>query len=224
MKETTLLTGLLTDDELIAKIINGEKALFEILVRRHNDVLYKIARSYGFNHQDAQDLLQEAHVAAYMQLSHFAHRASYKTWLCKILIHKCLYKLHYGYAKNEVPDSPVIQEEIQPQYTSPTERKVMNHELSKVLEESILKLALPYRTVFVLREIEGFNVAETAGLLGITDINVKVRLSRAKVMLQKLLEQIYCTADLFEFNAIYCDAVVHNVFQQINEKEQQHEQ
>lgn len=224
MKEMTLLTRLLTDNELIAKIINGEKALFEILVRRHNDALYKIARSYGFNHQDAQDLLQEAHVAAYMQLSHFEHRASYKTWLCKILIHKCLYKLQYGYAKNEVPNSPAIQEGRQTLYASPTEKKVMNHELSKVLEESILKLALPYRTVFVLREIEGFNVAETAGLLGITEINVKVRLNRAKVMLQKLLEQIYCSADLFEFNLIYCDEVVHNVFKQINDKEKEHEQ
>lgn len=223
MKETTLPAGTSTDDELIDRVLNGERALFELLVRRHNEVLYKIARSYGFNHQDAQDLLQDAHVTAYMQLSHFAHRASYKTWLCKILIHKCLYKLHYGHFKNEVPDSTAIQQQMQTVYTSPTEKKVMNRELSKVLEDSILKLALPYRTVFILREIEGFSVAETAELLGITAINVKVRLNRAKVMLQKLLEQVYCTADLFEFNAIYCDAVVRNVFQQINDKEQPHE-
>ena len=224
MKEASLQTGMLTDDELIAKILNGERALFEILVRRYNAVLYKIARGYGFNHQDAQDLMQEAHVTAYMQLSQFEHRASYKTWLCKILIHKCGYKLHYGYFKNEIPDSAMVQEQVQTLYTSQTEKKVMNRELSKVLEESIQKLALPYRTVFILREIEGFNVAETATLLGITPINVKVRLNRAKTMLQKTLEQIYCTADLFEFNLIYCDEVVRNVFQQINNQEQSNEQ
>jgi len=73
-----------------------------------------------------------------------------------------------------------------------------------------------YRTVFVLREVEGFSVAETAELLNITTTNVKVRLNRAKALLQKEIEQFYNRAELFPFNLIYCDAIVHKVFDKIN--------
>ncbi|HYC29298.1 MAG TPA: sigma factor, partial [Chitinophagaceae bacterium] len=92
----------LTEQEIIQKITAGETALFEILMRRHNSALYKLARCYGFNHQDAEDLMQEAYVAAYMNLEKFENRSSFKTWISRILVNKCLYKLTYGPAKREV--------------------------------------------------------------------------------------------------------------------------
>ena len=85
-----------------------------------------------------------------------------------------------------------------------------------VLEKSIQNIPVIYRTVFVLRDVEGFSVAETAELLNITATNVKVRLNRAKALLQKEIEQVYSRSELFSFNLIYCDAIVHKVFEKIN--------
>jgi RNA polymerase sigma factor (sigma-70 family) len=208
------------DDAVIEKIRNGNPALFEVLIRRYNPVIYKIARSYGFNHQDAEDLMQDTHVAAYTQLSKFEHRASYKTWISRIMINRCLYKLKYGYFKNEVPSEQIPESNSLPMYIkgneSQTEDVILNRELTKALEESLQNIPVNYRTVFVLREMEGFSVAETAELLNITPINVKVRLNRAKALLQNEIEKFYTHTELYTFNQIYCDAIVQKVFEKIN--------
>ena len=206
------------DVVLIEKILSGEVALFEILIRRYNPVLYKIARSHGFNHQDAEDIMQDTHVAAYTSLKQFEKRASYKTWISKIAVNKCLYKLKYGYHKNEMPTDQ-ISEPFQPLHMKSTEGqtedRVMNRELARVLERSLQQIPVIYRSVLVLREVEGFSVAETAELLDITTVNVKVRLNRAKMLLQKQVEQFYTHNDLYSFNLIYCDVIVQKVFERI---------
>ncbi len=208
------------DDAVIEKIRNGNLALFEVLIRRYNPVLYKIARSYGFNHQDSEDLMQDTHVAAYTELSKFEHRASYKTWISRIMINRCLYKLKYGYFKNEVPSEQIPESNSLPMHVQgnehQTEDLLQNRELGKVLEKSLQNIPVNYRIVFVLREIEGFSVAETAELLNITPINVKVRLNRAKAQLQNEIEQFYTRSELYSFNQIYCDAMVQKVFEKIN--------
>jgi RNA polymerase sigma-70 factor (ECF subfamily) len=210
-----------SDLSAIEKIVKGEVSLFEILIRKYNSVLYKIARSYGFNHQDAEDLMQDTHVSAYMSLQKFEGRSSYKTWISKIMVNKCLYKLKYGYFKNEVPAETAVESNHQPMYVSTkenqTENVLLNHELASVLEKSLQSIPVMYRTVFVLREVEGFSVAETAELLEITEVNVKVRLNRAKTLLQKRVEQFYSRTEIYSFNLVYCDAIVHNVFERINE-------
>ena len=217
-----LLNHIATNSEaaVIEKILSGDTALFEVLIRRYNPVLYKIARSYGFNHQDAEDLMQDTHVIAYTELRKFQQRASYKTWISRIMMNKCLYKLKYGYFKNEIPSEQLQESNLQPIHMkaneNQTEAVVMNRELTIVLEKSLQNIPLMYRTVFVLREIEGFSVAETAELMNITPINVKVRVNRAKALLQKEIEQFYSHPDLYSFNLIYCDAIVHKVFEKIN--------
>lgn len=207
------------DSEVIIHVLEGDIALFEVLIRRYNLVLYRIARSYGFNHQDTEDLMQDVHLIAYTQLSKFEARSSYKTWISRIMINKCLYKLKYGYFKNEYPSELVreLNNESMPAYLkgNTTEDTLSNRELSAVLENSIHHLPLMYRTVFVLREVEGFSVAETAELLNISQTNVKVRLNRAKSLLQKEIQQLYTRAELFSFNLIYCDAIVHKVLAKI---------
>jgi len=203
----------LTEQEVIQKITAGETALFEILMRRHNSALYKLARCYGFNHQDAEDLMQEAYVAAYMNLEKFENRSSFKTGISRILVNKCLYKLTYGPAKREVSEINIDPVMMQDNYT---ERQVANREFSQMLEQSLEEMPLIYRSVFILREIEGFNVAEAAEILNITSINVKVRLNRAKAILQKKIESFYSAAEIYEFNLIYCDAIVKNVFDKIS--------
>lgn len=202
-----------TDDELIEKIMAGDRALFEILIRRHNAVLYKVARTYGFNHQDAQDLMQETYVAAYTSLEKFRGQAAYKTWITRIMLNKCYHKLNYGSMKYEEPAETTGK--FPDGKTNDGESLIINKELGSILEQSLKQLPVTYRTVFVLREIEGFSVAETADLLNITETNVKVRTNRARAMLQKQLEQFYSSAELFEFHLSFCDAMVERVFAEI---------
>ena len=208
----------LDEEGLIKKIVDGDKTLFEVLIRRYNSVLYKLARCYGFNHQDAEDIMQETHVSAYTNLKNFQHKASYKTWVSKILIHKCVYKLSYGYFKNEHPGTNEMNDQVKPVFNQSrmgTEKIILNKELSKVLEKSLEEIPLTYRTVFILREVEGFSTNETAELMNSTPVNVKVRLNRAKTLLQKKLEGFYSSTDIYEFNAIFCDALVKRVINQI---------
>lgn len=205
-----------SDDEvIIKKILDGDIALFEVLIRRYNSVIYKIARGYGFNHQDAEDLMQDCYVAAYTHLSTFEGRSSYKTWISRIMINRCLYKLKYGYFKNEVPSEQVREVNNQPMHISSNENQtedvLVNRELAIVLEKSVQNIPEMYRMVFVLREIQGFSIAETAELLDITTINVKVRLNRAKTLLRREIEQFYTRIDLYSFNLIYCDGMVNKV-------------
>lgn len=208
-----------SDEEVIVqKIIGGDTALFEILMRRHNGALYKIARGFGFNHQDAEDLMQETHIAAYKNLKQFAYKASYGTWISKIMFRKCLYKANLAQSKNEKPND-FMGESAQPLFnpaeTSGPLDSILRKEFSNILENTLQKIPLHYRMVFLLREVEGMNVAETADLLDISPINVKVRLNRAKAMLQKQLETYYTSSSLYEFNLVYCDRVVKNVFEQL---------
>lgn len=207
------------DETLVQKVINGDTGLFETLIRKYNAVLYKIARSFGFNHQDAEDLMQDTHISAYTALSNFEGRSSYKTWICRIMANKCIYKSKYGYSKNEFPSDQVYQSYNQPMQLkneNQTEQVFLNRELANVLEASLQNIPAIYRSVFVLREVEGLSVAETADILSITSINVKVRLNRAKSLLQKQIEQFYSGNEIYSFNLIYCDAMVSRVYERIN--------
>ena len=191
-----------SDGEIIKKILAGYPVWFEILIRRYNSTLYKIARGYGFNQQDAEDLIQDAHLTAYKQLRKLENPDSYKTWISKILINNCIYKLAHGYFKYELPKA--IHEKDNPR------------ELSVIIENCLQSIPIIYKSVFILREIEGFNVAETSEILGISHANVKVRLSRAKQLLKKEIEKYYSVKDLFEFKDIYCNEVVNKVFDRIS--------
>jgi RNA polymerase sigma factor (sigma-70 family) len=209
-----------TDDEVIRKILAGEIPLFEILIRRYNGPIYKIARSFGLNHQDAQDMMQETHLQAYLKLHTFRREASYKTWVSKIMVNNCLRLLDKSSHKNELP-SEITAEGLTPFFNGSVENvnKTMNNkEMARLLELSLEKIPFIYKSVFVLREMEGFSIAETADLLDITPINVKVRLNRAKAMLHKEVEKLYTASELFEFNLVYCDQVVKNVFDKINQQ------
>lgn len=219
-------TEIQDEKRVIKEILAGDGGLFEILIRRYNPVLYKIARSFGFNHHDAQDLMQDAHIAAFTQLEKFQGRAAYKTWISRIMINKCLYKLQCGYFKNETLSEEKELSRL-PEKSGPnesqTERVLGNRELAKVLGKCLQVIPLIYRRVFLLRAVEGLSIAETAALLNITVMNVKVRLNRAKVLLRKELEQFYTDADLFSFNKVYCDAMVKGVLESLQIMEtQQH--
>src|SRR5436190_3052243 len=101
-----------TDEEVIHKILGGETALFEILIRRNNPFLYKTGRAYGYNHEDTQDLMQETFVSAYLNLSKFESRSALKTWLIKIMLRNCYRKQQKFSYRNET--ASVINEKSVP--------------------------------------------------------------------------------------------------------------
>ena len=186
-------TSSLSEEEIIKRIINGESDLFEQLVSKYNSSLYQIAGSFGINHQNAEDIFQDTQIAVFCKLSQFKFKSTFKTWLSKIMIHKCLYNLKLGYKKYEecacLKDKTIDCCLMGSAFES-GEIIFLKKELKNLIQKTIKKLPFDYETVFVLREVEGRSVAETASLLNISDINVRVRLNRAKNMLQKKLKAI----------------------------------
>jgi RNA polymerase sigma factor (sigma-70 family) len=212
MKETHQYS----DSELIQRILEGEVALFEILIRRNNPFLYKTGRSYNYSHEDTQDLMQDSFIDAYTHLSKFENRSSFKTWIIKIMLNNCFRRQQKASFKNEVVKE--INDKSIPMFAnqdSDFAKEVLNKELSVVIEDALQKVPQDYRLVFSLREINGLNVAETADVLQISEANVKVRLNRAKTMLRKQVEKSYSAEEIFEFNLVYCDAITTNVMDKI---------
>lgn len=210
--------GTLTDSEVISRVLGGETSFYELIVRRYDSYLYKIGRSYGFNHADTEDLMQETYVNAYVHLKGFENRSSFKTWLVKIMLNQCYHKKQKFSMRNEVSSQPNIEEKSVPMFSNSntnTGKSVVNSELKHVLEEAVRKIPEDYRMVFALRELNGMNVNETAEALHITESNVKVRLNRAKAMLRNEIQKIYSPDEIFEFNLIYCAAMVERVMKAI---------
>lgn len=208
-----------TDLEVIQKIITGEIELFEIIIRRYNPFLYKTGRSYNYNHEDTQDLMQDTFIDAFTGLSKFENRSTFKTWIIKIMLNNCYKKQQKWSSKNIITTE--INENSTPMFSNnqhtDTSKTVMNRELNFVIENSLQQIPMDYRLVFTLREVNGFNVAETADTLNISEANVKVRLNRAKTMLRKEVEKSYSAEDIFEFNLVYCDAMVQRVINKLKE-------
>lgn len=207
-----------TDIQIIQKVLKGEILLYELLIRRNNSPLYKIGRSYNYNHEDTQDLMQEAFIDAYLNLGKFENRSSFKTWIVKIMLNKCYKKQQKFGTKKEIVGE--IWENSTPlflNWNSDTNKTIMNRELNFVIEHAVQKLPEKYRLVFSLREINGMSVSETAEMLNISEANVKVRLNRAKTILRKEVEKSYSPEEIFEFNLVYCDGIVERVMKKIME-------
>jgi len=208
-----------SDSDLIQKVLDGETKLYELIIRRYNSYLYKIGRSHHYNHEDTQDLMQDTYIDAFNGLKGFEHRASFKTWLIKIMLHNC-YKKQQKWSYQHIISSE-INEGSKPVFITEerldTNKTVMTKELNSIMEDAILHIPSDYRMIFTLREVNGLNVKETAEALSISEANVKVRLNRAKAMLRDELTKSYSAEEVFEFNLIYCDAVVDKVMNRIKE-------
>lgn len=209
----------LTEIEIIDRILAGEKPLYEILVRRFNSYLYKVGRSYNFNHEDTQDLMQDTYIAAYKSLSQFERRSDFKTWLIRIMLNNCYHKKQKSNFKNEISNE-MMHDNVIPMFThrnNDGNKEIHNRELGHIIESLLSEIPENFRMVFSLREITGLNVSETANLLEISEANVKVRLNRAKTLIRKQIEKTYSSHELFEFNLCYCNPFTERVMKKINE-------
>jgi RNA polymerase sigma-70 factor (ECF subfamily) len=206
-----------SDEEIIRKVLHGDIRLYEILIRRMNPFIYKIARSYGFNHSNAEDLMQDTFISAYYSLPNFEFRSSFKTWISRIMLNECHHKKKKASYKNEILFKSEAKEASAALFHEKrdTEKIIMNKELAKNIENALAEIPDDYRIVFTLRMLNGLSVLETQEVLNITESNVKVRLNRAKKMLKEKLELQYSSEDIYEFNLVYCDRVVERVMTKI---------
>jgi RNA polymerase sigma-70 factor (ECF subfamily) len=211
----------LRDEEVVGRVLAGETALFEILMRRYNQRLYRVSRGILRDDSEAEDVMQDAYVRAYEHLRQFAGRAAFATWLTRIAIHEALARKRRRGRLDELDALPANGESMAIMKSSEPspEAGTATAEARVLLEQAIDHLPEAYRTVVMLREVEEMSVAETAESLGVTDAVVKTRLHRAHAMLRK---DLYARAkgratDLYQFHAIRCDRVVKAVFVRIDD-------
>lgn len=216
----TLNSSEISDQEIIQRVLSGEIDVYQIIVHRYNAYLYKIGRSYGYNHADVEDLMQETYVKAYINLTAFEYRSSFLTWITRIMLNNCYHKKKkFSWFKEQSTNS--IEDKTIPMFNSnqSSSTRILNNELKNILENAILHIPESYRSVFTLRELNGMSVKETAEVLQLSESNIKVRLNRAKSMLQKEISKSYSPQEIFEFNLIYCDKMVDRVMHAIKNLE-----
>jgi len=209
----------LSDEEVVGRILQGEISLFEVIMRRYNQRLYRVARAILRNDGDAEDVVQDAYVRAYEHLAQFAGKAAFSTWLTRIAVHEALARKRRNGRLEEleaVQNKDAYSSILKASAPNP-ESESAQHQTRQLLEESIEALPADYRTVVVMRDVEEMNVAETAAILEVSEALVKTRLHRAHAMLRK---QLYAraqgrVADLYPFLGARCDRMVKRVFERI---------
>jgi RNA polymerase sigma-70 factor (ECF subfamily) len=209
------------DEELVRLIRGGDAALYEILMRRYNQRIYRIVLTILRNDAEAEDVMQEAYVRAYQHLGEFAGEAKFSTWLTKIAIYEAMGRVRLQ-AKRSGPkfesDARLdLMNTVRSDERSP-ESQAYDHELRLVLERAIDTLPDTYRSVFVLRVVEGLDVNETAAALDIGVEAVKTRLHRSRALLRKELQRRAGIAapHIYPFHLSRCDRVVEGVLSRIN--------
>ncbi|WP_263366360.1 RNA polymerase sigma factor [Edaphobacter bradus] len=204
-----------TDEEIVNQVRAGDLAQYEIIMRRYNQRLYRVARSILHDDAEAEDVMQDAYVRAYEHLDQFAGRSSFSTWLTRIAVNEALGRLRLRKRHEQIDDAePDGATAMEMASKSPNPEQVATRmQLSELLEEAVLDLPDQYRTVIMLRDIEGLSTAETAAALDLTEQNVKVRLHRGHGMMREwLFERVGETHSAFPFMGVRCDRVVHGTF------------
>ena len=188
-----MATELRDESRMIASIVAGDAQLFHELIRPYERRVYAMALSFLHNEADAEDAAQEAFLKAFRNLASFRSEAKFGTWLTSIALNEARSRIRRRDAiRMESLDepqedgeqaSPALLRDWKEIPSEALERK----EVRLMLQKAIIALPLIYREVFRLRDIEQLSVQEAAQALGITISSVKVRLHRARMMLQKKL-------------------------------------
>jgi RNA polymerase sigma-70 factor (ECF subfamily) len=208
------------DDDVVQQVLAGHTAQFELLMRRHNERVYRAARAITRDDREAEDVMQQAYVNAFANLRHFKGEAQFATWLTRIAINEALARVRrrgrYEWLDESLSDGDTL---VLADTAMDPERQAFTGELRELLEWAIDALADGAREVFVLRDVEGLSTAETAASLSVSEDVVKTRLSRARAALRRsLLERAGATApEAFRFFRPRCDRVVADVLARIAE-------
>jgi RNA polymerase sigma-70 factor (ECF subfamily) len=210
----------ISDEEVVRRVRAGETGLFEVVMRRYNQRLYRVARAIVRDDAEAEDVTQQAYVNAYRHLDQFAGRAMFSTWLTRIAVHETLARVRRRGRFDEQERVDDRDGDIMDALKAPgpdPERQAFAGEIRTLIESAIETLPEHYRTVFVMRAVEGMSTAESAECLDITEETAKTRLHRARTLLRDMLYERAGieSAAAFSFEAPRCDRVVAAVFEQI---------
>jgi len=215
----------LTDAEVVERVRAGDRALFEILMRRHNVRLYRAARAVLKNEHDVEDVMQQAYINAFTHLHQFEERSQFSTWLIRIGLNEAFArrrKVQAAESREErgshvSDDRQEVIDAVASMQPDP-ERQAYARELHRVLEDAVDALPDTYRTVFMLRDVEGLSTSETGEGLGLGEEAVKTRLHRARAMIRRAVTaRIGSVATgAFQFHAPRCDRVVAAVLARID--------
>lgn len=207
-----------SDLEIIKKILKGKTPLFEVLMRRYNQRLFRVQRSYISDEDAIKDSLQLTYIKAYENLESFRGDAKFSTWITRIAINEALKYLNKQkrYSKLQLVDANTPMNEHTINSKNTPEDYTIQKDFRGLLEKVVGKLPSKYRSVYLMREIEQMDTKETADCLKLTESNVKVRLHRAKKMIQEEIENEVVDAEIFNFLGERCDRLVFNVMKTIN--------
>jgi len=183
--------------QLVDRAREGDAGAFTDLVNRYDRKIYRLAKNITQNSEDAEDVLQEAFLKAYTHLDSFQGQSKFYTWIVRIAVNEALMKLRKRKSSKEVSlDEPTdtgednVVREIAVWEDDP-EQQYSQEELRKILDETIQSLRPPFRTVFVLRDIEELSTEETAEALDLSIPAVKSRLLRARLQLREKLTKFF---------------------------------
>ena len=199
------------DLDLVHRIRGGETQLFEVLMRRHNRRLFRTARVFTTNVNEAEDIMQDAYVRAFTALDRFEERARFSTWLTRIAINEALARCRRR-RENAYDDVEHLMDTAH----SPDDL-ASSAEVRRLLESAIAKLEEPFRLVFVLRAVEQLSVREVSECLDVEEATVKTRYLRARATLKGVLAQHAeaIAPGLYDFHLQRCDRVVARVMQKL---------
>lgn len=218
IKNTKDSSNVSDDNEIAYRVVQGEKELFEILMRRYNQSLYRVIRSYLSHEQDIEDAMQDTYIKAYEKLQQFRGASSFSTWLIRIGINEALMRLRNTAKQqrslNGLSNETTDVRSIQMQNGHP-ERKLIQNEIRQILEKAIDNLPEKYRAAYVMKEVEDMEFEAIGICLGITSNNVQVRLHRAKKILKESLYELSSQAEIFTFGNHRCDSLVSAVMNKI---------
>jgi RNA polymerase sigma-70 factor (ECF subfamily) len=208
------LASVPSDEEVVRRVLGGEVELFELLMRRHNQRLFRTVRALVGNADAAEEALHRAYVAAWRGLAQFGGRASFATWMTRIALRSAGELVRRERRTLEIAESSAKAASGTFEVES-ADAPLSRQELAAVLERAIDALPEPLRMVVVLRLVEGLSTAEVAEALDVTEANVKVRLHRARERLKEDLILVAEREGLFErtwtFDGERCDRMVARV-------------
>jgi RNA polymerase sigma-70 factor, ECF subfamily len=208
----------LSDEEVIERVLAGDTGLYELLMRRYNQRVYRAVRAVLRDDAEAEDVMQESYVRAFQHLSRFEQRSSFCTWVTRIAVNESLARLEKKkkFTNQFDEEGGSVTETLETKAMNP-EEAAASGETRGLLESAIMSLPYPYRMVVMLRDVEELNTAEAAQVLELSEDTVKVRLHRARAMLRKELFQRAGakSTQAFQFMGARCDRVVAGVMEKI---------
>jgi RNA polymerase sigma-70 factor (ECF subfamily) len=212
------------DVTLLEGVRRGEFDAYEGLMRRHNQRLFRLARSVVKDDDEAMDIVQETFVTAFERIADLKEPRAFATWIARIARNESLMRLRKRRRYVQMEEEQLeqaMESSVSGASKSHPDHEVANQQLGKLLEDCIDELPDEFRTVFVMRSIEGCSTQVTADILEIKVATVKTRLHRAKKLLQGRVSAYsdIAAATVHEFAGHRCDTIVRNVLHQLRQQE-----